>query len=182
MKFNTVSMVKHPTAAVWRVMRDDLPALAPHMADIGSIRVESVRQNGDDIKQIVNLWEARPRLPLNLSNPLPADLFTWRDHAEWHETAKECRWSIEHPTFRDSFTCAGVTRFQPAMGGRGTRMTFSGTFDLNRQHLPKGLGVLGGPTLQMVESMLIKLIPKNFQKISTAIDAHLKSTAAGGDG
>ncbi len=175
-------MVKHPIEEVWKVMRDDLPELAPHMADIASIRVESVRPDGDDVKRIVNVWEARPRLPLNMSTQLPAGLFTWRDHAEWHGTAKECRWHLAHPTFRDSFTCAGVTRFQPAMGGRGTRLTFSGTFDLNRHHLPKGLGMLGGPTLQVIESMLIKLIPKNFQKISAAIDAHLKSAAAGKNG
>ncbi len=175
MQFQTVSMVKHPLEEVWKVMRDELPRLADQMEDIERIRVESSRHSGN-VHRVINIWQASAPLPQYVASHLDRDLFSWTDHAEWHEAERECRWSIEHHYFGDSFSSAGVTRFEPAMGGRGTRITFSGAFELNKEKLPKALGVLEDPTLKIVESMLIKLIPKNFQKISTAIETYLNTT------
>jgi hypothetical protein len=172
MKFNTVSMVKHPLEQVWILMRDDLPKIADQMEDIEDIRVESVRRN-HNIHQIVNIWVASVQLPFNVASHLDANLFSWTDYAEWYDAERECRWHIEHHYFRDSFNCEGVTQFVPAIGGRGTRITFSGTFELNKDKIPKMLSLLEDPALKMVESMLIKLIPKNFQKITAAIENHL---------
>ena len=174
MKFNTVSVVKHPLENVWNLMRDNLPKLADHMEDIESIRVESSCQC-DDVYQIINVWQARVRLPFDAASHMGDELFSWTDHAEWHEAEHQCRWRIEHKRFGKSFDCAGVTDFQPAMGGRGTRITFSGAIELSLSNVPKMLGILEDPTLKVVESMLTKLIPKNFQKITTAIDRHLSA-------
>jgi hypothetical protein len=171
-------MVKHPLERVWILMRDDLPKLADQIDDIERIRVESVRRN-HDVHRIVNIWEASVQLPLNVANHLDANLFSWTDYAEWYDSKQECHWHIKHHYFRDSFNCSGVTQFLPAMGGRGTRITFRGTFELNRKKIPKILSVLEDPALIMIESMLIKLIPKNFQKIATAIGNHL--TISGSD-
>ena len=176
MEFNTVSMVKHPVGDVWTSMRDELPRLADHMDDIERICVESSRQNGS-VFRVVNVWQAAPKLPSNIASHLDPEMFCWTDHAEWQESEQECRWRIEHHLFGDSFSCAGRTQFKPAMGGRGTRITFSGTFELNRKKLPQVLSVLEDPVLKIVESMLIKLIPKNFQKITAAIDKHLDVSA-----
>lgn len=172
MKFNAVSMVKHPLELVWTLMRDDLSKLADQIEDIERIRVESVRRN-HNVHRIVNVWEASVQLPFNIGKHLDTNLFSWTDYAEWHDAERECCWQIEHHYFRDSFNCSGVTQFMPAMGGRGTRITFSGTFELNRNKIPKMLSVLEEPALKMIESMLIKSIPKNFQKITTAIENHL---------
>lgn len=174
MKFNTVSMVKHPLEQVWNLMRDDLPKLADHMEDIESIRVESSRQ-GEGVHQLVNIWQASVQLPFDVASHLGADLFCWTDHAEWHEAEHQCRWRIEHKRFGEHFDCAGVTQFQRAMGGRGTRVTFSGSIELRLSNMPKVLGMLEDPTLKMVESMISKLIPKNFQKIASAVDSHLSA-------
>lgn len=172
MEFNTVSMVKHPVEEVWTSMRDELPQLADHMDDVERIQVESSSQNGK-IYRVVNVWQAAPRLPATIASHLDPKMFCWTDHAEWQEASQECRWRIEHRFFGESFSCAGLTQFKPAMGGRGTRITFSGTFELNRKKLPQVLRVLEDPVLKIVESMLIKLIPANFQKITAAIDKHL---------
>ncbi len=178
MKFNAVSMVKHPLELVWNLMRDDLPMLADQIEDIERIRVESVRRD-HDVHQVVNIWEASVQLPFNVTKYVDANLFSWTDHAEWYDAERECRWKIEHHYFRDSFNCSGVTQFLSAMGGRGTRITFSGDFELNREKIPKMLSILEEPALKMVESMLIKLIPKNFQKIAAAIESHLSSSDSG---
>lgn len=180
MKFNKVSMVKHPLAQVWTLMRDDLPKLVDQMEDIKQIRVESVHHN-HNFHRIVNIWEASVQIPFNVANHLDGDLLSWTDYAEWYDAERECRWHIEHHYFRDSFRCSGTTQFMPAMGGRGTRIAFSGTFDLNKKKIPKVLSILEEPALKIIESLLIKMIPKNFQKITDAIGNYLTLSGSGSE-
>jgi hypothetical protein len=178
MDFSTVSIVKHPIDRVWTVMRDDLADLADLMDDIESIHVE-LREEGPPIFKIVNVWTAHPRLPESVVRYLGSETFSWTDRAEWNEKRMECLWSIEPHRFRDRIRCVGATRFSPAMGGRGTRVVFSGEIEWNSQNLPGLPSMLEEAVYAGAEALVKSLIPKNFRKITDAIAAHLD--ALGGE-
>ncbi len=76
-----------------------------------------------------------------------------------------CDWSIEPTVLTGHITCEGATRYEPALGGRGTRVAFEGTFDL----APGALGGLAKPLerplTSFVESVVSTLIPSNLRKI-----------------
>lgn len=172
MNFKTVNVIKHPMNRVWATMRDDLPKLVDLLSDIDSITVE-LYEKDSHICRVVNIWKARPPLSRSIASHLDADMFVWTDRAEWNEKTMECFWSIEPHHFRNIVRCSGSTKFDSAMGGRGTRVTFSGDFEWNDPHIPGVPNVLGEAVYKGVETLIMNLIPKNFRKITDAIANHL---------
>lgn len=175
MNFNTVSIVKHEFDLVWNTMRDELPQLVYLMDDIESITMKS-RGNENEICEIVNIWQSSPPIPQNIADRFSTDMFCWTDYAQWNEQKKECAWRIEHHHFRDIINCQGTTSFSPAMGGRGTRITFTGDFSVNSNPSSKILGSFENSALKIVETMLKNLIPKNFRKLVNALSSHIQKT------
>ena len=178
MNFKTVNVIKHPINRVWTTMRDDLPKLVDLLGDIESITLE-LYEKESHICKVVNIWKARPPLPQSIARHLDSDMFVWTDRAEWNEKAMECFWSIEPHHFRDIVRCSGSTKFDSAMGGRGTRVTFSGNFEWNNQNLPGMSNALEETVYKGVEALIRNLIPKNFRKITDALTRHLDTNIGG---
>lgn len=178
MHFNTISIIKHPIDQVWLTMRDDLPKLVELAEDIESISVE-LHEKKSGICKVVNIWKASPPLPQSVARYLKSDMFVWTDRAEWNEEKMECLWSIEPHHFRDRVHCSGVTSFHPAMGGRGTRITFIGDFEWDSQSLSVVPNLLKEAVHKIVESLVSDLIPKNFRKITDAVKRHLDADVGG---
>lgn len=175
MEFRTVSIVKHPVESTWRVMRDELPLLGSKVDDIASISVES-REQGDSVYRIVNVWRACPPLPGVVAQYLEPDMFAWTDRAEWHDVRRECHWSIEAHHFRDGLLCSGTTTFAHAMGGRGTRISFSGEVGWGKADIPGVPAFMQLPVRKGVEVLMASLVPKNFRKLIDALQRHLDET------
>lgn len=178
MKFQTLALVKHPLPRVWKAMRDELPLLASRIDDIESITTTQRSESPGQIS-IVNIWRARPTLPEMLAKHVDTASLAWTDRAVWDEESKTCRWSIEPHVFSGHFECRGETRFEPAMGGRGTRITFSGEAEIK-------FGLFGDGVRKVLEDTLFKgamgfvqdIISKNFRKIATALEKHLDAGGA----
>lgn len=173
MKFQTLALVKHPLPRVWIVMRDELPQLAGHLDDIESITTTE-RTDAPGEVSIVNIWRAKPKLPEMLARYVDTTKFAWIDRALWHEASKTCRWRIEPQVFSSYFDSRGETRFEPAMGDRGTRITFSGEAEIK-------IGKVGDGVRKVLEDTLFKgamsfvqgIISRNFRKMADALGAHL---------
>lgn len=178
MNFKTVSIVKHPVARVWTMMRDDLPGLVSRLEDIEGIIVEQYEMN-NHLCRVVNVWTASPRLPRGIVKYLDSDMFSWTDRAEWNEETMECLWSIEPHFFRGKIGCSGSTRFEPAMGGRGTKITFSGDFACDSKNLTALPDILRESVYRGVEVLMGTIIPKNFRKITDALSQRLGSNGRG---
>jgi hypothetical protein len=101
----------------------------------------------------------------------------WVDTAVWDSATMICTWSIKPYVFPDHIDCQGTTSYEAAMGGRGTRVTFQGGFDL----APGALGGLAKPLERpvgsFVESIISTMIPKNTRKIIEAAAAQLAAEA-----
>jgi hypothetical protein len=174
METKTISMIRHPLDAVWIAMRDHLPEIAVTVEDVESVHLESRTETADGSIVVTNIWQACPKLPALLASRLKPEMLRWTDRAVWSQHEHTCTWQIDPHYFAGRIACQGSTRYERAMGGRGTRVTFASAFRLG-QH--GKLSALEDVVFRGAESLLQGLIPKNFQKIVTALTAHLDSAS-----
>ena len=74
----------------------------------------------------------------------------------------------QNVVLRGGIGCSGETRYESAIGGRGTRVTFEGNFELKPGALSGLAGALTTPLTPFVESIVTTLIPKNLRKVIEA--------------
>ncbi len=166
--FKTIAVVKHPRTIVWQTIRDHLDELAPILGDIEGVNVQSRADTPDGVR-LVNVWRAKVPIPESLSSMITPDMLAWTDHAEWRAHSWECHWQIEPHFYSDRIRCIGITRYEEAMAGRGTRLTFQGDLDVLASNIPGASALL--------EAFTTRLIPKNFQKLTKAVSQYLEPTA-----
>ncbi len=164
--FKTVAMIKHSRPLVWTTIRDRLSELAPMLTDVEGIVVQSREDRNDGTVRMVNLWQAKASIPASLAAVITPDMLAWTDRAEWRPQTWECHWQIQPHFFSDRIHCVGVTRYEEAMAGRGTRLTFEGNLEVTASNIP---GLSG-----LIETFAIGLIPKNFQKLAHAVAQSLE--------
>lgn len=173
--FKSLVIVKHPVELVWTTIRDRMPEIVPMLDDVASVRVVERRSDGNGMVQLVNEWRVRVDVPAALSAILPPDQLGWIDRAEWDESTHECHWAIEPFLLPGAIDCTGMTRFEPAIGGRGTRITFAGTLGVDRSRLGGIASSLGVPVSAGLEMIVSTMIPKNFRKTTEALEKWLST-------
>lgn len=161
-------IVRHPPARVWTTIRDRLPELIPMLDDIEEVLVEARREERDGTVRIVNTWKAKPQIPSVLASIIRAEILAWTDRAEWRPGSLECHWRIEPHFHPERTRCHGITRYEQAIGGGGTRVTFEGVLEVSAASHSGISAFLQQSTLRAVESFVTGLIPKNFQKLVRA--------------
>ncbi|MBL3591290.1 MAG: hypothetical protein JMN24_16095 [gamma proteobacterium endosymbiont of Lamellibrachia anaximandri] len=167
--FKSVIMVKHPRDLVWETIRDHLSEIVPYLDDIASVTTEQRAQDPDGVLQLVNLWQADIAIPDILTSVIDTDSVSWTDHAGWHPNNHECHWQIKPHFFSDRISCSGSTHYESAIGGRGTRITFAGQFDVSAHDIPGIPAFMENSAAKVIESLVTTLIPKNFRKITDAL-------------
>lgn len=177
-RFSSVAVVKHPLELVWATIRDRLADLAPLLDNVESITVVERRDAADGVVHLVNLWKARAEIPPAIAKMVPPSSLAWIDRAEWQPRGRECHWTIEPRFLAERMRCGGVTRYESALGGRGTRITFTGTLDLDFHGVRGVPGLLAGAARRAVESFATTLVPRNFRKLTEALAVFLGSPDA----
>jgi hypothetical protein len=162
--FSSFTMVKQAPEALLCVVRDRLPEIARDMDDIESIELLERVEETDGSLTLVNSWHARHKIPALLQKRLGAATISWIDRAQWLSSQRCCRWTIEPSLLRGYIVCAGSTTFEPAMTGRGTRVTFDGTFDLKPGFLAGVSASLEPLISSFVESVVSTIIPRNLAR------------------
>jgi hypothetical protein len=166
--FKSIVIVNAPLESVWTTVRDRLPDLVTAMEDIEKVVVVERTETEPGRVCLTNEWYAKMRVPEILRSRLQADAIGWTDSNEWIDSNRMCTWSIAPWVLRDYIHCSGVTRYGPAIGGRGTRVTFEGDFQLGHGGLSGLAGALSAPLSPLVESIVTTLIPKNLRKVVEA--------------
>lgn len=172
--FKCVMVVRHPQPLVWDTVRDRLPELVPYMSDVASIVTESREEPARGVVRLVNRWTAKAPIPRALAGVLRPEMLGWTDYAEWRDAEGTCGWRIEPRFFPDRVKCAGLARYETAMAGRGTRVTFEGSLEI-----AAGGGFLAGPVSGAIESFVTSLIPRNAQNLYRAVGSFLDRATAG---
>jgi hypothetical protein len=166
--FSSVAVVKQPLDLVWATVRDRLPELGAALDDIESIVVVERESLGPGSIRLVNRWRSSQRIPAGFRDRLGTSDLSWLDRNVWDDASHCCTWSIEPAVLTEHIRCAGSTRYEPAMGGRGTRVTFAGTFEIAPGGLATVAGSLQKPVSAFVESIATTLIPRNVRKVIEA--------------
>jgi hypothetical protein len=167
--FKSLVIIKHPVDLTWVTIRDRMPELVPMLDDVASIAVVERHEDGDGTVQLVNEWWAQVNLPAALRSVIKPEHLGWTDRAVWDEAGRECRWSIEPFFLPEAVRCAGTTRYEPAIGGRGTRITFAGNIDIDAAKLGTIPAAFGWPVATAVEMLVTTIIPRNFRKTTEAL-------------
>lgn len=172
--FKSIVVSRHPVERLWVTVRDQMPALAKMLDDIESVTVIERRTLQRGSVRLVNEWRARPQFPISLKSVIGSESFVWLDHAEWTDAGKRCEWRIEPQFLPGKIHCHGSTDYVPAMGGRGSRVTFEGELSLD-SHATAGVGkLLERSIMPIIESVVTVMIPKNFRRIVEAADRLLQ--------
>lgn len=171
--FHCLVGLRQPPDRVAAAIRDRLPEIAPDLDDVEAIRTISRTGTKDGGLILVNEWRVRPNLPATVAAHISPDKLGWLDHADWSADMTLCRWRIEPYFMAEAIRCAGETRFEPAMGGRGTRAIFDGSFDIDPAALSSVPAAWRRPASAAVELLIGTLIPRNFRKTADAATALL---------
>lgn len=171
--FHCLIGLRQPPDRVATVIRDRLPEIAPDLEDVAAISTVARTDRPDGGVALVNEWRVNPKLPTALSAYISADMLGWLDHADWSPDLTVCRWRIEPYFMSGAIRCAGVTRFDSAMGGRGTRAIFEGSLEIDAAALSGVPVAWRRPASAAVELLIGTLIPKNFRKTADAATALL---------
>jgi len=163
--FSTVEIVKAPVEEMWRAIRDRLDELVPHLDDIRSVTVEHREELPDGTVNLVNLWRAKANIPAVLNAVIKPEYLAWTDRASWKQATRECAWQIELHFHRERTRCHGMTKLEPALGGKGTRVTFAGEFSMNAKGMKGVPSMLESTVEKGVEAFVTSLIPGNFRKL-----------------
>lgn len=166
--FRSLAVVRLPAEDVLGIVRDRLLDLVPMVDDVDDIETLSREDVGHGRVRLVNRWTASQRLPDAVAKTLKTTDIAWIDRNEWDASAMQCQWSIEPLVLTEHITCTGVTTYEPAMGGRGCRVTLSGTFDLAPAALDRFSGALRRPVTSLVESVVSTIIPRGTRKVVEA--------------
>lgn len=165
--FRALVLVRQPPPLMWRTVRDRLPDLVPRIDDVDRITVLEREESDGDV-HLVNEWWASQRVPEPIGRALGISEIGWIDRCEWTATDLVARWTIQPHVLREHITCQGTTSYEPAMGGRGVRVTVEGTFDLAPGALSGLASALERPVGAFVGSVVSTMIPRSTRKVVEA--------------
>lgn len=172
MQIGAVVILKHPVDLVWQTMRDDIEQVARLQDGIRELRVES-REPREGGVRVVSVWEAEVVVPALAAPYLDPGMFRWTDDAVWDDAARECRWRITTHHHADRIACAGSTRYEPALGGRGARVTSHGDLAWDLTGLLDLPRFMEASVSHGIESFIGGLVGRNFRKIMEAARVYL---------
>lgn len=177
MNFKTISIIKFPIDIAWNIMMNYLPEIAKDVDDLESITEIERQPNTDGTIKVVNVWKAKPKLPAIVTKYINPDMLTWTDTAWWDEKDKIVNWQIRSHHFHEEMHCKGSTAFETAMGGKGCRLTFSGSLEWKGKVLSVGLGIFDNTIAKATEGVLTQMIPSNFRKITEVMSKYIEKNA-----
>jgi hypothetical protein len=113
--------------------------------------------------RLVNEWRAKG-LPRMVLDRCGTDHLGWIDDALWCNCDWRCSWTITPNILKGDIRCAGNTEYQKAMNGKGTKVTFQGTLELDGARIANSFGLPGRMGISIVETVITTMIPRNFRK------------------
>ena len=168
MNFKSISIVKLPVESVWEMMFQRLPQIASAVEEIENVKEIERTEISILVTKVVNVWKAKPKFPGFISKHIKPEMLEWTDTATWYENDRKIEWTITSHYLK-GMENSGSTLFEPAMGGKGCRITFAGALNLNSGAGLPDFGVLNGAMLKAAESIMVQMIPGYFRKLTEAL-------------
>jgi|CXWL01.1.fsa_nt_gi hypothetical protein len=161
--FSSFTIVRQPVDKVWETMKDRLGEIGTRMEDLESVETLE-RKETESGCVLTNRWTAKQKVPLLLRSTLKSEVIAWIDHADWQESTKICHWRIEPLILDGRINCQGSTTYTESMGGRGTRVIFTGQFSIETAFMTRLPIALHPHVSSMIESVATTLVPRNLAR------------------
>jgi hypothetical protein len=163
-----------PREEAFRLLRDELPAIAAHIRDVSSITVLERSEDGG-LVSLRNKWCGDARIPLVARPFIKPELLSWVDENEWSEEDWTCRWRFLAPApFTDAVDCRGVNHYEPLPNGR-CQLRSLGSLRIDLEKIP-GVPRLFHRYGREVESFLAKLASPRVAQLADGLRGYLGAT------
>jgi hypothetical protein len=173
MKLDTSVEIPFSRQRVFETYRDRLPELVPYLPNIRGIEVTSREDAGPAVVKLVNHWRGGGEIPAIARSVLSEKLLEWDDFATWDAGAYQCDWRQTVPAFKDAFRSQGLNQFSE-MGPDRTRLTISGSIDVDASRIPGVPRLFKGAVGAAVEAFLVAAIKPNLLSVSKGVEQYLR--------
>ncbi len=170
MQIHASSVIAHPRARVFAAFRDEMPAVAPYMPNVREIIVRAREEQGGSMR-IHNEWVGKGEIPKVAQGIVKPDMLRWDDHATWDSATTSCNWTLKLRVFADNVRCSGRTVLTDE--GNGTRVTLTGTLELDMRDIPGVPRFLAGTVAPQVEKFVVALVTPNLEQMNGALGRYL---------
>lgn len=163
-KFQSFVDLDAPPAQVWVAMRDHMAELAAGMPDVKSI-TEFKREIFPGLIAVTNEWQVEFPIPAMVRAVLGNGGIAWSSWDRWDERTRVCTWQINPFFLADHLSCEGLTIFEAAKGGAGSRVTIDGSLDLKKGFLGRRAAMAEKLVSGVVENVVSTALPKNMRAV-----------------
>jgi hypothetical protein len=174
MQIQASSVIPHPRARVFHAFRNELPSVAAFMPNIREIITVAVEDIPGGAK-VHNAWIAKGDIPKVAQSIIKPEMLRWDDHAVWDDANTRCTWTLKLRVFTDNVRCSGQTILTEE--GAGTRVTLTGSLDLDLRNIPGVPRFLAGTIGPQVEKFVVALVTPNLEQMTSALSRYLDSQA-----
>lgn len=166
-----------PREEVFRLLRDHLAEIAPHIPDIEGVTCLERTEDGTQ-SSIRNRWQADYSIPVVARPFVKREMLTWIDRNVWDEADWSCQWWFEPPAFKDAVICQGRNTYQATPEG-GCVLRTEGVFQLDLTKvpgIPRFLARKAGPE---IEKLLVKLVSPNLARVAEGLRSYVCDVRGG---
>jgi hypothetical protein len=135
-------LLMQPQAALIDALCEHTCDLAVELAHVQSARLVERHVGVDGVITLVQHWRALAGVPQLLRPHLEDGLQDWTLTIQRSPGASQCRWHAESAAVQVPGRCQGTLDFQPAAGGRGTRIELRFEFQAAHEGLRTIFGTL----------------------------------------
>lgn len=174
MKFQVADPVPLSAEAVFLLIRDEMPKLVPFLHDVDRIEVAERKEQGDTV-HLLNLWFAsQDKVPGAVRKMVPAEVFSWKDHASWTASTRSATWRLEPRVAGRFFECSGTTRIEE-IGPQQCRVAMDIDLQIHADKLPGVPSFLANRMRPEIEEMVGKLLTPNLRNLAAAVRRYAES-------
>jgi hypothetical protein len=152
---------------VYPLVRDELPALLPHLPDVEEIVELSRERTADNRVRVTNRWRAKATVPKMIGRFLPPDIFEWTDHALW----KDDEHCVEYRLEGFGYEVEGINYFTPDAGGTIIRVTASVTIHPEKFKIPR---LLFNKAFPVLEGTIKKAVQPNLTALARGLRSYFR--------
>jgi len=170
MKFEIKDAIPLSLEEAFYLLRDEMPALVPFMADTEEITVLS-REETDNGVKIVNRWRASmDKIPSALRPFVKPEMLSWNDHARWTSDDHTARWELEALGSSKLFSCQGETSIFEKEGKTFLQIVVD--FEIYAENVPGVPRFLAKRLGPQVEKVIGDVLSVNMRQMSQSINAY----------
>lgn len=172
MLIESADVVEYPAETVYRLVRDEMQLLVPHMPNIHRIQ-QVERQERVGGPHIVNHWHASTQLPAIATRFVSPEILSWVDRARWNDAAQCVDYDIVGMWRPDLYTCRGTNSYRPHGDGL-TEVRVRVELNIHAERLPGIPKLIAKRIVPAVEEFVRRLLQPNLTSLAKGLQAYVK--------